>query len=80
VPGAAIAGAGTVRHVQSLRTPVAILFSMGIEFEPQRPAPRWSMPRFGRKPASRPKSNGTLAEPIVVEDRQSARREGASAP
>jgi cellulose synthase (UDP-forming) len=37
VPGAGLSGAGVVRHVQTLHTPVADLFSMGIELD-QRPA------------------------------------------
>ncbi|MBA3670989.1 MAG: glycosyltransferase [Gemmatimonadaceae bacterium] len=48
VPGAGVSGRGTVRHVQSLRTSVAVLFSMGIQFdEPPRPD-RWSQ-RVGRR-------------------------------
>jgi cellulose synthase (UDP-forming) len=35
VPGATVKGAGTVRHVQSLQTNLAVLFSMGVEFEQQ---------------------------------------------
>jgi hypothetical protein len=32
VPGSTISGNGVVRHVQTLHTPVALLFSMGVEF------------------------------------------------
>jgi len=31
VPGTHVSGAGLVRHVQTLRTPLSILFSMGVE-------------------------------------------------
>src|SRR5206468_10694356 len=33
VPGTSMKGAGIVRHVQSLRTSLAVLFSMGVEFQ-----------------------------------------------
>ena len=48
VPGAKISGAGTVRHVQALRTSVAVLFSMGVEFNAV-PASRGWKSRFGRR-------------------------------
>jgi hypothetical protein len=35
VPGATVRGNGTVKHVQSLQTNLAVLFSMGVELEPQ---------------------------------------------
>jgi hypothetical protein len=40
VPGASVKGTGTVRHVQSLQTDLAVLFSMGVEF-PAAPRRRW---------------------------------------
>jgi hypothetical protein len=43
VPGASVKGTGTVRHVQSLQTDLAVLFSMGVEF-PAVPRRRW-LPR-----------------------------------
>jgi hypothetical protein len=33
VPGSSLAGAGIVRHVQTLETPVAVMFSMGVELD-----------------------------------------------
>lgn len=35
VPGAAVAGVGVVRHVQTLQTPLSMLFSMGVQFNSQ---------------------------------------------
>jgi cellulose synthase (UDP-forming) len=32
VPGSTLSGTGVVRHVQTLQTPVAVMFSMGVEF------------------------------------------------
>jgi hypothetical protein len=46
VPGATLSGRGTVRHVQSLRTSVAVLFSMGIELESAPRPGRSLLPRF----------------------------------
>jgi cellulose synthase (UDP-forming) len=42
VPGATVKGTGTVRHVQSLQTDMAVLFSIGVEF-PAAPRRRWSL-------------------------------------
>ena len=39
VPGGNVSGAGIVRHVQALESPVSVVFSMGIAFGPQ-PAAR----------------------------------------
>lgn len=50
VPGADVKGAGTVRHVQSLQTNIAILFSMGVEFEGTRRR-RWSLGGGSKVPA-----------------------------
>jgi hypothetical protein len=44
VPGATVTGTGTVRHVQSLQTDMAILFSMGVEFPGVRRR-RWPLGR-----------------------------------
>ena len=52
VPGAKISGAGTVRHVQALQTPIAVLFSMGVEFDTV-PVTRGRRPLFGRRESSR---------------------------
>jgi hypothetical protein len=52
VPGAKISGGGTVRHVQALQTSIAVLFSMGVEFDSVPVArPRRSL--FGRREPSR---------------------------
>jgi cellulose synthase (UDP-forming) len=59
VPGTAVAGDGTVRHVQTLQTRLSILFSMGIELE-NAPAPRRWLP-FGRQ-----RDVGETAEPALV--------------
>jgi hypothetical protein len=40
VPGASVTGTGTVRHVQSLQTDLAVLFSIGVEF-PVAPRRWW---------------------------------------
>jgi cellulose synthase (UDP-forming) len=40
VPGASVTGTGTVRHVQSLQTDLAVLFSIGVEF-PAATRRRW---------------------------------------
>jgi cellulose synthase (UDP-forming) len=40
VPGGTVSGTGTVRHVQSLQTDMAVLFSIGVEF-PAAPRRRW---------------------------------------
>ena len=47
VPGAKFSGAGTVRHVQALQSSVAVLFSMGIEFDAVLVPPRSWMHRLG---------------------------------
>lgn len=49
VPGAKVSGAGIVRHVQALETSVAILFSMGVEFNAVPVSSRSWLPRFGKK-------------------------------
>jgi hypothetical protein len=46
VPGSVLAGAGVVRHVQTLQTSVAILFSMGVEFNPATSRERTTLGRF----------------------------------
>jgi cellulose synthase (UDP-forming) len=51
VPGARISGGGTVRHVQALQTAIAVLFSMGVEF--QSVPVRARRPLFGRREPSR---------------------------
>jgi hypothetical protein len=50
VPGASFRGSGVVRHVQALQTSVAVLFSIGVEFE-EDPTPQRSWLRFGKKHA-----------------------------
>ena len=62
VPGAKISGAGIVRHVQALQTSVAMLYSMGIEFDSVPVAPRRRL--FGRREPSR--EAGAALEPGVV--------------
>jgi len=52
VPGAKISGGGIVRHVQTLQTSVAILFSMGMEFDTV-PVSRTRRTLFGRREPSR---------------------------
>jgi hypothetical protein len=47
VPGAKFSGAGTVRHVQALQSSVAVLFSMGIEFDAVPVRARSRMRPFG---------------------------------
>ena len=47
VPGGSVKGTGTVRHVQSLQTDLAVLFSIGVEF-PSAKRRRWA---FGREAA-----------------------------
>ena len=44
VPGSTVKGTGTVRHVQSLQTDLAVLFSMGVEF-PNARRSRWTLRR-----------------------------------
>ncbi|MEO5568361.1 MAG: glycosyltransferase, partial [Gemmatimonadaceae bacterium] len=56
VPGAAVTGTGTVKHVQSLQTNLAVLFSIGVEFAGERKR-RWSI--GGRQPIA------VLPPPIV---------------
>jgi cellulose synthase (UDP-forming) len=48
VPGATYRGAGIVRHVQTLETTVAVLFSMGVELD-SVPSSERSRLGFGRK-------------------------------
>lgn len=52
VPGARISGGGVVRHVQALQTSIAVLFSMGVEFD-SVPALRRKRPLLGRREPSR---------------------------
>jgi cellulose synthase (UDP-forming) len=52
VPGAKISGGGTVRHVQALQTSIAVLFSMGVEFD-SVPVSRMRRMLFGRREPSR---------------------------
>jgi hypothetical protein len=47
VPGSSLSGAGVVRHVQTLETPVAVLFSMGVELDGAR---RTVRRRFWHRP------------------------------
>jgi hypothetical protein len=56
VPGTVVKGAGTVRHVQTLQTPLAVLFSLGVEYH--HTSKRWlagfrraSAPAVDRAPA-----------------------------
>jgi hypothetical protein len=56
VPGATMSGAGTVRYVQTLRTSVSVMFSMGIELDTVSPPARRTWARLPWKSASR--SNG----------------------
>jgi cellulose synthase (UDP-forming) len=44
VPGGSLKGSGTVRHVQSLQTDLAVLFSIGVEF-PGAKRRRWTLKR-----------------------------------
>jgi hypothetical protein len=44
VPGGSLKGIGTVRHVQSLQTDLAVLFSIGVEF-PGAKRRRWTLKR-----------------------------------
>ena len=48
VPGAAVARRGIVRHVQALQTPVAVLFSMGVQLDGGAAVPRL-LPGFRRR-------------------------------
>jgi cellulose synthase (UDP-forming) len=48
VPGSSLAGSGVVRHVQTLETPVAVMFSMGVELDG---APRNARRRFWQRTA-----------------------------
>jgi cellulose synthase (UDP-forming) len=52
VPGAKISGAGVVRHVQALQTAIAMLYSMGVEFD-SVPVARGRRSLFGRREPSR---------------------------
>jgi cellulose synthase (UDP-forming) len=47
VPGSTLAGSGVVRHVQTLETPVAVRFSMGVELDGAR---RTTRRRFWQRP------------------------------
>jgi cellulose synthase (UDP-forming) len=63
VPGAKISGGGVVRHVQALQTSVAVLFSMGVEFD-SVPLSRMKRPLFGRREPSR--ETAAQLEPTAV--------------
>ena len=62
VPGGKISGGGMVRHVQALQTSIAMLYSMGIEFDSVPVAPRRRL--FGRREPSR--EAGAALDPGVV--------------
>jgi hypothetical protein len=64
VPGARISGGGTVRHVQALQTSIAVLFSMGVEFDSVPVARRRFL--FGRREPSR-ESAALAPDPLAIE-------------
>lgn len=64
VPGAGVARTGTIRHVQALKTSVAVLFSMGVEFPSTRRADWWSFARTVT-PTNGARSKGT-ASPVLA--------------
>ena len=66
VPGARISGAGTVRHVQALQTPIAVLFSMGVEFHTV-PVSRGFRSIFGRREPSRELAAAVVAPAAPAE-------------
>ncbi len=66
VPGSSQIRYGIVRHVQSLTTPVTVLFSMGIEFEGAAPPRnRLLMPFLGKRVLQAGSRNARLAAPAA---------------
>ena len=69
VPGSSVSGTGVVRHVQSLQTSLAILFSIGVEFEGRRK--RWSLSGFGKANDGDSTVAGTIIAPGATKPQDS---------